>query len=81
MSQTLVLSNSSLVSTGSGSGSSCRGASCSKVQREKDEKNRNTDKEREARSVALEKAYVHDVYEQISGYFLFQRKNSLFFTF
>ena len=65
MSQTLVLSNSSLASAASGSGSSCRGSSGGKIQKEKDEKN--TDKEREARSVALEKAYVHDVYEQISG--------------
>ena len=82
MSQTLVLSNSSLASAGSGSGSSCRGAAGGRTQREKDEKNRNTDKEREARSVALEKAYVHDVYEQISGGVgsssCFVRNNSLF---
>ena len=29
-------------------------------------------REREARSLALEKAYVHDVYEQISGEFVSQ---------
>ena len=29
-------------------------------------------RDREARSLALEKAYVHDVYEQISGEFVCQ---------
>ena len=69
MSQTLVLSNSSLASAASGSGSSCRGFSGGTIQKEKEKEKdeKNTDKEREARSVALEKAYVHDVYEQISG--------------
>ena len=67
MSQTLVLSNSSLASAASGSGSSCRGSSGGKIQKGKEKDEKNTDKEREARSVALEKAYVHDVYEQISG--------------
>ena len=54
----LVLSNSSLAS------SECRSLSEEEQRRLKELR-----KERDARSLALEKAYVHDVYEQISANF------------
>ena len=54
----LVLSNSSLAS------SDYRSLSEEEQRRRNESK-----KEREARSLALEKAYVHDVYEQISANF------------
>ena len=54
----LILSSSSLAS------SDCRSL-CEEEQR----RQRESKKEREARSLALEKAYVHDVYEQISANF------------
>ena len=54
----LILSSSSLAS------SDCRSLSEEEQRRQKESK-----KEREARSLALEKAYVHDVYEQISANF------------
>ena len=57
MSAALALSSSSLASH-----SSYRSLSEEDQRRVRDKK-----KEREARSLALEKAYVHDVYEQISG--------------
>ncbi len=53
----LVLSNSSLASH-----SSYRSLTEDDQRRVRDKR-----REREARSLALEKAYVHDVYEQISG--------------
>ena len=56
MSQTLVLSNSSLASS-----------SFRSLTEEDGRRVRERRKEREARSLAIEKAYVHDVYEQISG--------------
>ena len=36
-------------------------------------------KEREARSIAIEKAYVHDVYEQISGIWQFVKSICIIF--
>ena len=56
MSQSLALSNSSL-------------ASSSYLALSEDEQRKVLEhkREREARSLAVEKAYVHDVYEQISG--------------
>ena len=57
MTATLVLSNSSLASH-----SSYRSLTEDDQRRVRDKRT-----EREARSLALEKAYVHDVYEQISG--------------
>ena len=56
MSHSLALSNLSLAS------------SCYKSLSEEDQRKVKEYKaEREARSLAVEKAYVHDVYEQISG--------------
>ena len=57
MSAALALSNSSLASH----------SSYRSLTEEDQRRARDKNREREARSLALEKAYVHDVYEQISG--------------
>ena len=56
MSHSLALSNSSLASS-----------SYLALSEEEQRKVLEQKREREARSLAVEKAYVHDVYEQISG--------------
>ena len=56
MSHILALSNSSLASS-----------SYKSLSEEEQRKVKEDKKEREARSLVVEKAYVHDVYEQISG--------------
>ena len=56
MSQSLALSNLSLASS-----------SYRSLSEEDQRKVREYKAEREARSLAVEKAYVHDVYDQISG--------------
>ena len=58
--QGLLLSNSSLATCSS---------DCRNFSEDEQRHRRDVRREREARSLALEKAYVHDVYEQISANF------------